>query len=66
MNNWIKESWREIVGWIVIICFVYLYLFKINQMPIFTHRDKAFDFLAVLTILILAWLTLNKSIKHEK
>lgn len=68
MNNFLKQTlkivvlnWREIVGWIVIGTFAYLYLFKINNLNLLANREWAFGFLVVITILILAWLKINKS-----
>lgn len=52
--------WREIVGWIVIVWFIYLYLFQINNFSWLIGREKSFNFLLVSTVLILGWLKLNK------
>ena len=54
------ENWREILGWLIILVFVYLYLFKINNVGLLARRDKAFDFLVVSTVLVLGWLRINK------
>jgi hypothetical protein len=48
------------VGWITIFLFAYIYLFKINSLSILHNRDRAFDFLLIITVLILAWLRFNK------
>jgi len=57
----LKQNWREILGWIVIVLFAYFYLFRINNLAYLQGREKAFDFLITITILVLAWLRLNKN-----
>ncbi len=56
----VLQNWREIVGWIVIGAFAYLYLFKINNLSLLAGRTRAFEFLIVITVLVLGWLKLNK------
>ncbi len=59
MKTFIKENWREIVGWLAIAGFAYIYLFEINHIGLLARRDRAFDFLVMLTIFVLGWLKLN-------
>ena len=54
------QHWREILGWLTIAAFAYVYLYKINSIGLLAHRDMAFPFLLALTVLILGWLKLNK------
>jgi len=56
----IAKNWREILGWIVIVFFAYMYLFEINSFDLLSGRSRAFEFLIVTTVFILAWLKLNK------
>lgn len=57
----LSENWREILGWFAILIFAYIYVFKINNIDLLVRRDRAFDFLVVITVLILGWLRLNKN-----
>ncbi len=54
------QNLREIIGWITILIFSYLYLFEINYISFLENRTKAFDFLVILTIMILVWLRINR------
>jgi len=58
--TFLKQNWREVIGWIVIGTFVYLYLFQINNLDLLTNRKRAFEFLVVITVIILSWLRINK------
>ncbi len=50
---------REIVGWLAIIAFGYLYLFQVNNVWWLKGRTYAFPFLFAITVLILCWLRVN-------
>lgn len=54
------QHWREILGWLTIAIFSYIYLYEINNIAVLARRTMAFEFLVVVTILILGWLRLNK------
>lgn len=56
----ILQGWREVVGWIVIAVFAYVYLFQINDLDLLAGRRRAFEFLIAITVFILGWLKLNK------
>ena len=60
MKEKILKNWREIIGWIIIFTFIYFYLFKINNLDFLRYRRKAFDFLVISVIFILAGLKLNE------
>ncbi len=65
MKKFLINNWREIIGWLVIITFGYLYLFQINNMKILALRTHGYDFLVITTIFILAWLKINDNKNHE-
>lgn len=50
---------REIVGWVAIIAFCYLYVFQANSAWWLKGRTYAFPFLFAITVLILCWLKVN-------
>jgi len=56
----VARNFREIIGWLIIAAFSYVYLFKINNLNILKGRERAFDFLVIIMIIILAWLWINK------
>lgn len=58
--NFIRNNWRELVGWLAIFLFGYLYLFKINSSPLLEGRTFAPYFLLITLIIILFWLKVNK------
>ena len=60
MLKGILQNLREIVDWVVIGIFAYLYLFKINNLDLLASRKRAFEFLVVITVFVLGWLRLNK------
>ncbi len=61
MKKFIKENWHEIMGWITIIIFIYIYLFRMYEFTnlVYGDRDFAFNFLVIAVIFILGWLKLN-------
>ena len=61
----ILQNWREVVGWLAIGIFIYVYLFEASGYPLHYKKDNSLEFLVVSIILILAWLILNRR-KLEK
>jgi hypothetical protein len=63
MKNWIKQNWRETVGWILI---VYSFLIFCSVSPFHYESGRGnpfetFEASVILTILVLSWLRLNKN-----
>jgi hypothetical protein len=54
-----KANWRELLGWITIIAFAYLYVFQANSAWWLKGRTYAFPFLLSATAIILTWLRVN-------
>ena len=62
MKNFLKQNWREIVGWIPI---VFLFLILIGNVPFRYESGRSnlfetFEGFVVFTIFVLSWLKLNK------
>jgi hypothetical protein len=52
-------KWREVIGWMTIIVFAYLYVYQANSAWWLKGRTYAFAFLFSITVLILYWLKAN-------
>ncbi len=61
MWEWVKQNWRELVGWLMIALFTFYYGSAIGRIVGSSDRlDAIRFFFLVLTVLVLAWLWLNR------
>jgi hypothetical protein len=64
----ILQSWREILGWLMIAVFLFLCIANISNIPKYDPQlaeIKRFSYLTV-TLLVLGWLWLNKKKDYGK
>jgi len=54
-------EWREVMGWVAIISFGYIYLFRLNSISVLQNRIYSFWFIFLLTVMILVWLRINQN-----
>lgn len=59
MKSFLKDHWRETLGWMLIIGFGWYYLYYYDY-GILADRKYGFDFFVVLLALLLVWLRVNR------
>jgi hypothetical protein len=62
MWQWIKQNWREIVGWVAI-AYLFLFVAATNSSWASAYGKanfESFEAMVVLIVFVLSWLRLNR------